>query len=96
MPNGISSKQLRLAPQSGPAHYNYALALNALGDSEVARQHFLAAADLSPGDKINLGFTGALAPYGNPEIQEPHQGPSLWDPPAQLRRDAEILKRMNL
>lgn len=39
------------APQSGPAHYNYALALNALGDSAVARQHFLEAADLSPGDK---------------------------------------------
>src|SRR5574342_801092 len=26
------------APQSGPAHYNYALALNALGDTAEARQ----------------------------------------------------------
>ena len=54
------------APQSGPAHYNYALALNALGDSEVARRHFLEAADLSPGDKT-IWDSPALSPYGNPE-----------------------------
>jgi Tfp pilus assembly protein PilF len=56
------------APQSGPAHYNYALALNALGDAEVARQHFLEAADLSPGDKI-IWDSPALSPYGNPETK---------------------------
>lgn len=54
------------APKSGPAHYNYALALNALGESEVARQHFLEAADLSPGDKV-IWDSPALSPYGNPE-----------------------------
>jgi len=54
------------APTSGPAHYNYALALNALGDSEVARRHFLEAADLSPGDKV-IWDSPALSPYGNPE-----------------------------
>lgn len=54
------------APRSGPAHYNYALALNALGDSEVARQHFLEAADLAPGDKV-IWDSPALSPYGNPE-----------------------------
>ena len=54
------------ALRSGPAHYNYALALNALGDSEVARQHFLEAADLAPGDKI-IWDSPALSPYGNPE-----------------------------
>lgn len=53
-------------PQSGQAHYNYALALNALGDSEVARQHFIAAADLAPGDKV-IWDSPALSPYGNPE-----------------------------
>ncbi len=52
-------------PQSGQAHYNYALALNALGDSEVARQHFITAADLAPGDKI-IWDSPALSPYGNP------------------------------
>lgn len=56
------------APQSGQAHYNYALALNALGDSESARQHFLEAADLSPGDKI-IWDSPALSPYGNPETK---------------------------
>jgi hypothetical protein len=42
--------------------------LNALGDSEVARQHFLEAADLSPGDKI-IWDSPALSPYGNPETK---------------------------
>ena len=54
------------APQSGQAHYNYALALNALGDMEVARRHFLEAADLAPGDKV-IWDSPALSPYGNPE-----------------------------
>jgi Tfp pilus assembly protein PilF len=54
------------APQSGPAHYNYALALNALGDSDLARQHFLEAANLSPGDKT-IWDSPALSAYGNPE-----------------------------
>jgi Tfp pilus assembly protein PilF len=56
------------APESGQAHYNYALALNALGDSELARQHFLEASDLAPGDKI-IWDSPALAPYGDPDTQ---------------------------
>jgi Tfp pilus assembly protein PilF len=56
------------APQSGPAHYNYALALNALGDTETARQHFFQASDLSPGDKIIWG-SPAFAPYENPDTK---------------------------
>ncbi|NJL17449.1 MAG: tetratricopeptide repeat protein [Nitrospira sp.] len=54
------------APQSGQAHYNYALALNALGNADVARRHFLEAADLAPGDKV-IWDSPALSPYGNPE-----------------------------
>lgn len=53
------------APQSGHAHYNYALALNALGDSETARQHFVEAANLAPGDKT-IWDSPALSPFGNP------------------------------
>jgi tetratricopeptide (TPR) repeat protein len=56
------------APESGQAHYNYALALNALGDSEVARQHFLEAANLAPGDKT-IWDSPALAPYGDPDTK---------------------------
>lgn len=56
-------------PQSGQAHYNYALALNALGDSEVARRHFIAAADLAPGNKV-IWDSPALSPYGNPENKD--------------------------
>ena len=64
-------------PQSGQAHYNYALALNALGNSEVARQHFIEAADLAPGDKI-IWDSPALSPYGNPENKnKPNLRPNM-------------------
>ena len=54
------------APQSGPAHYNYALALNALGDTEQARPQFMEAANLAPGDKV-IWDSPALSPYGDPQ-----------------------------
>jgi tetratricopeptide (TPR) repeat protein len=54
------------APQSGPAHYNYALALHALGDKEQARHQFMEAANLAPGDKV-IWDSPALRPFGNPE-----------------------------
>jgi len=60
------SQALAAAPQSGPAHYNYALALNALGDSEQARHEFMEAANLAPGDKV-IWDSPALRPYGNVE-----------------------------
>lgn len=60
------SQAMAAAPQSGPAHYNYALALNALGDTEQARQQFLEAANLAPGDKV-IWDSPALSPYGNPD-----------------------------
>jgi len=58
-----------VAPESGQAHYNYALALNALGNVDVARRHFMEAADLAPGDKI-IWDSPSLAPYGNPDTND--------------------------
>lgn len=58
-----------VVPQSGQAHYNFALALNALGDAEAARQHFLEAANLAPGDQI-IWDSPALAPYGDPDTRK--------------------------
>lgn len=60
------SQAVTAAPQSGPAHYNYALALYALGDSEQARKHFMEAANLAPGDKV-IWDSPALHQFGNPE-----------------------------
>ena len=69
------SQAVAEAPQSGPAHYNYALALNALGDSEQARQQFMEAANFAPGDKV-IWDSPALRPYGNPEAPKKNkQGP---------------------
>lgn len=56
-------------PESGQAHYNYALALNALGETANARQHFLEAANLAPGDKV-IWDSPALAPYGDPDTKK--------------------------
>lgn len=64
------SQALAAAPQSGQAHYNYALALNALGDTEQARQHFIEAANLAPGDKT-IWDSPALRQYGNPQSAKP-------------------------
>ena len=60
------SQAVATAPQSGQAHYNYALALNALGDTEQARQQFMEAANLAPGDKV-IWDSPALSPFGNVE-----------------------------
>lgn len=57
------------APQSGEAHYNYALALNKLGDSEAARKQFIEAANLAPGNKT-IWDSPPLSPFGNPELEE--------------------------
>jgi Flp pilus assembly protein TadD len=63
------SQAVAAAPQSGQAHYNYALALNALGDAEEARQHFMEAANLAPGDKT-IWDSPALRQYGNPQTEK--------------------------
>jgi Tfp pilus assembly protein PilF len=63
------SQAVTAAPQSGQAHYNYALALNALGDAEDARQHFMEAANLAPGDKT-IWDSPALRQYGNPQTEK--------------------------
>ena len=60
------SQAMAEAPQSGPAQYNYALTLYALGDTEQARQQFMEAANLAPGDQV-IWDSPALRPYGNPE-----------------------------
>ena len=63
------SQAVTAAPQSGQAHYNYALALYSLGDTEEARQHFLEAANLAPGDKT-IWDSPALHQYGNPQTDK--------------------------
>jgi Flp pilus assembly protein TadD len=63
------SQAVAAAPQSGQAHYNYAITLYSLGDTEEARQHFLEAANLAPGDKT-IWDSPALHQYGNPQTEK--------------------------
>jgi Flp pilus assembly protein TadD len=63
------SQAVTAAPQSGQAHYNYALVLNTLGDVDEARQHFMEAANLAPGDKT-IWDSPALHQYGNPQTEK--------------------------
>jgi tetratricopeptide (TPR) repeat protein len=75
------SQAMAGAPQSGPAHYNYALALYALGNTEEARQQFMEAANLAPGDKV-IWDSPALRPFGDPESPKKYQprGPGTSRP----------------
>jgi Tfp pilus assembly protein PilF len=61
----LFGQAIKAAPDSGPAHYNFALALNAVGETEQAHQHFIEAANLSPGDKV-IWDSPALRPFGSP------------------------------
>ena len=70
------SQAVAAAPQSGPAHYNYALALNVLGDKEQAREQFMEAANLAPGDKV-IWDSPALSPFGNPESPKKFKQPTM-------------------
>lgn len=63
------SQTVETVPQSGPAHYNYALALNKLGETETARKQFIEAANLAPGDKV-IWNSPPLSPFGDPEVIE--------------------------
>jgi len=67
---------IQAAPDSGQAHYNYALALNALGQTDQARQEFIEAANLAPGDKV-IWDSPALRPFGNPQAPK---GPAREHP----------------
>lgn len=60
---------IKAAPDSGQAHYNFALALNALGQTDQARQEFIEAANLAPGDKV-IWDSPALRPFGDPMVQK--------------------------
>lgn len=54
------------APTSGEAHYNLGLALYAIGDTDQARDYFMKAADLAPGNKV-IWDSPALRPFGEPD-----------------------------
>lgn len=65
---------VQMARRLGVAHYNLALALNALGDAQGAHDEFIEAATLEPGHKV-IWDSPALKPYGNPEVSRPAQAP---------------------
>lgn len=54
------------APNSAEAHYNVGLALFALGETDQAREQFIEAANLAPGNKV-IWDSPALRPFGSPE-----------------------------
>jgi len=56
-------------PKCAEAHYNLGLALWYLEEKEVARQHFLEAATLAPGNQV-IWDSPALRPYGEPQKEK--------------------------
>ncbi|MFM8551824.1 MAG: tetratricopeptide repeat protein [Nitrospiraceae bacterium] len=63
-------KAMAAAPDSGEAHYNLGLALFSMGDNDAAREHFIEAANLAPGNKV-IWDSPALRQYGNPDSNIP-------------------------
>ena len=56
-------------PNCAEAHYNLGLVLSYLGVKEDAREHFLQAANLAPGNQI-IWDSPALHPYGEPQKEK--------------------------
>jgi len=54
------------ARDAAEAHYNLGLALFALGQGDAARDHFIEAANLAPGDKV-IWDSPALRPFSSPD-----------------------------
>jgi tetratricopeptide (TPR) repeat protein len=56
-------------PKCAEAHYNLGLSLSYLGAKEEAREHFIEAANLAPGNQI-IWDSPALRPYGEPQKEK--------------------------
>jgi tetratricopeptide (TPR) repeat protein len=63
------SEAVATGPKCAEAHYNLGLALNYLGAKDEAREHFLEAANLAPGNQI-IWDSPALRPYGEPQKEK--------------------------
>ena len=66
----LFTQAVSAAPNSGEAHYNLGLALFKLGDTEAAREQFLQAGVLAPGNKV-IWDSPAHSPYGSPDANLP-------------------------
>lgn len=66
----LFSQAVAAAPNSGEAHYDLGLALFKLGETDAAREHFIQAANLAPGNKV-IWDSPALSPYSNPDSNIP-------------------------
>lgn len=64
------AQAVSVAPNSGEARYNLGLALFKLGDTDAAREQFIQAANLSPGNKV-IWDSPALSPYSSPDANLP-------------------------
>ena len=56
-------------PTCAEAHYNLGLSLSYLGAKDEAREHFIQAADLAPGNQV-IWDSPALRPYGDPQKEK--------------------------
>lgn len=56
-------------PKCAEAHYNLGLVLNYMGAKDEAREHFIEAANLAPGNQV-IWDSPALHPYGEPQKEK--------------------------
>jgi len=63
------TEAVTLGPACAEAHYNLGLSLSYLGEKDDARQHFIEAANLAPGNQV-IWDSPALHPYGDPQKEK--------------------------
>lgn len=63
------SEAVSEGPKCAEAHYNLGLSLSYLGAKQEAREHFIEAANLAPGNQV-IWDSPALRPYGEPQKEK--------------------------
>jgi tetratricopeptide (TPR) repeat protein len=63
------TEAVTMGPACAEAHYNLGLSLSYLGAKDDARQHFMEAANLAPGNQV-IWDSPALHPYGEPQKEK--------------------------
>ena len=67
-------------PKCAEAHYNLGLPLWYLGAKDAAREHFLEAANLAPGNQV-IWDSPSLRPYSEPQLEKKSSKPASEQAP---------------
>lgn len=73
------AQAIQTQPDLAEAHYNLALTLEKLGNTQQAHDHYIQAANLAPGHKV-IWDSPVLRKYGNVTVSQDPTAPSVLPP----------------